>query len=94
MSKKVEINGCKAETMVKKSKNLKFHSSDGSAYTIDSSDGSKFSDDLPLLVPADGTEVKLKIKKDAVDGSYELTIEGDSCGASNVPQPIMIIKVG
>lgn len=94
MANKVEINGCKAERVVKKKKNLKFHSSDGTAYTINSNDGSKFSDDLPLLVPSSGKEVKLKIKSDAVDGSYELTIEGDSCGASNAPKPIMIIKVG
>jgi len=93
MANRIEINGCKAERVVKKKKNLKFHSSDGTEYTIDSSDGSKFSDDLPLLVPADGKEAKLKIKSDAVEGCYELTIEGDSCGASDVPRPIMIIKV-
>jgi len=93
MANKVEINGCKAVEVVKKTKNIKFHSSDGSEYTIDSSDGSKFAKNLPLRVPSDGKEVKLKFKRDAVDGNYELTIEGDSCGASDVPRPIMIIKV-
>jgi len=93
MATKVEINGCKVETVVKKTKNLKFHSSDGSEYTIDSSDGSKFTDDLPLNVPSNGKEVKLKIKKTAIDGNYELTVEGDSCSASDLPRPTMIIKV-
>ncbi|HMB42025.1 MAG TPA: hypothetical protein VKM37_08570 [Balneolaceae bacterium] len=93
MADKVEISGCNVETVVEKKADIKFHSSDGSEYTIDSSDGSKFSKDLPLTVPANGKEVKLKIKKNADPGSYQLTMTGNSCDDADTPRPIMIIKV-
>jgi len=47
MTNSEEINGCKAEQVDKKRINLKFQSSDGSEYTIDSTDRTKFSDNLP-----------------------------------------------
>jgi len=93
MSNKVEISACKFETIVKKDKKIKFHSTDGSEYTLDSADGSKFSDDLPLTVPANGKSVKLKIKKHADAGRYDLTISGSSCAPVDIPRPAMIIKV-